>query len=73
LVNKSALNRFWLQGTFKSRALWSVRAGKGLREFVQVAFFDDLDAENNFAIPFDTLKHCFIHITGRFLDIQVTG
>jgi hypothetical protein len=27
---------------------------------VQVAFFDAQDAENEFAWPFDTMKHSFI-------------
>jgi hypothetical protein len=34
-----------------------------LSEFVQVAFFDAQDAENDFAWPFDTLKHRFIDFT----------
>jgi hypothetical protein len=32
------------------------------REFVQVSFLEAQDAENDFAWPFDTLKHRFIDI-----------
>jgi hypothetical protein len=34
-----------------------------LSDFVQVAFFDALDAENDFAWPFDTSKYRFIELT----------
>jgi hypothetical protein len=34
-----------------------------LSDFVQVAFFDSQDAENEYALPFDTFKHRFIEFT----------
>jgi hypothetical protein len=34
-----------------------------LRKFFQVTFFHDQDAENEFAQPFNTLKHRFIDFT----------
>jgi hypothetical protein len=35
--NKSALERLGRQGAFKSRALWSVRDGKGLKMVAPLA------------------------------------
>jgi hypothetical protein len=34
-----------------------------LSDFVQVAFFDARNAENNFTWPLDTFEHRFIDIT----------
>jgi hypothetical protein len=34
-----------------------------LSDFMKVTFFDSGDAENEFAWPFDTLKHRFIDFT----------
>jgi hypothetical protein len=37
-VNKSALERLGLDGMFKSRALWRVRDGKGLKQKFYVQY-----------------------------------
>jgi hypothetical protein len=40
------------------------------RDFLQVAFLDAQDAENNFAWPLNSLKHAFIDIKFPFQDVQ---
>jgi hypothetical protein len=68
-TKSSTLERLGLQGTFKSRALWSVRDGKGLNWNKDVVFNKVMD----FHIPLGRrhLHEDFWHIVNVYLLLLV--